>query len=56
MDKQKGDFVFECDGCGETLVTHTSNFDAARNMLRLAGWQPRKNTTTQEWEHYCSSC
>lgn len=54
MDRQKGDLVFECDGCGEVLETDTSNFEAAQSVLKRNGWKPEKNNDI--WEHYCNGC
>jgi hypothetical protein len=52
-----GNHVFQCDEprCGETLET-AINFDAARNLLRRAGWQPYKLPGLDEWQHRCSAC
>ncbi len=54
LDRQKGDIVFSCDGCGEVLETKTSNFDAARSRLRLENWRTRK--VGNVWQHYCADC
>ena len=56
-----GDIVFQCDAgrCRETLETNTSNFEAARNLLRRAGWAPRRRSNgygDAEWAHLCASC
>lgn len=50
----KGDIVFECDACNDTLETATSNFDSARNILRMEHWQARK--VGDVWSHYCEGC
>jgi hypothetical protein len=54
MDVQKGDFVVECDGCGEVLETGTSNFEAARSVMRREGWKPTK--IGDVWTHACPGC
>lgn len=54
LDRQKGNIVFECDGCGEVLETETANFDAARNMMKREGW--RAECVKNIWSHYCSGC
>jgi hypothetical protein len=54
VDRQKGNIIFECDACNETLETNTSNWDAAMNMLRHGGWKARKED--EEWVHYCDKC
>jgi Fe2+ or Zn2+ uptake regulation protein len=54
LDQQKGDFFFQCDDCGEVLETKTSNFDAARNVLKREGWRAIK--VGEAWEHRCPQC
>jgi len=54
MDKQKGDIEFCCDVCGQVLQTKTSNFEAARNLLRRERWTAIK--IDEEWEHRCGEC
>jgi hypothetical protein len=54
LDRQHGNIVFECDGCGDILDTETSNFNAARNMLKRDGWRAIKIGT--DWQHYCTGC
>lgn len=56
-----GDIVFQCDAeaCREMLETGTSNFDAARNFLRRAGWKPKRRGNgygEDEWAHLCAGC
>lgn len=54
----RGNHVFQCDEqrCGETLETSTSNFDAARNLLRRAGWKPYRLPSLDGWQHRCAQC
>lgn len=54
VDRQKGNVVFECDACNETLETKTSNFSAAMNLLHHEGWKARREDG--EWVHYCDKC
>lgn len=63
LTRDHGDIVFQCDtdGCSETLETRTSNWPAARNLLRRAGWQPYPNPkgrahSDSEWNHRCCEC
>jgi hypothetical protein len=56
LDKQKGDYVVECNGCGAVLETHTSNFSAAVNLLRREGWKSHKRDDDEDWKHFCKSC
>lgn len=45
LDRQKGDIIFECDGCGATLGSETGNFElgaepaAPRTLARSEGWR-----------------
>ncbi len=54
MDRQKGDIVFECDGCGKVLETETADFDSAMNLLRRNRWKAVK--VGAGWEHRCDEC
>lgn len=54
LDRQKGNIVFECDSCADTLDTGTGNFEAAKNLLDREGWRARKDNG--DWEHFCSKC
>ena len=54
LDRQKGDVVFECDGCGEVLETGQADFGAALSLLRRDGWRAVK--AGDDWEHYCLAC
>lgn len=57
LDRDHNDIVFRCDGpgCHAALEAGTSNFEAARNVLRRNRWQPKKNAR-EEWEHLCPDC
>lgn len=54
MDRQRGDVIFECDGCGEVLDSETGNFEAAVNLLRRSGWKFFKEGDV--WIHRCPDC
>lgn len=54
MDQQKGNIIFECDECGETLDTETSSFDAALKTLKRDGWKAEK--VADVWTHKCDCC
>lgn len=56
LTHDRGDIVFECDGCHAMLASNTSNFEAARNLLRRAGWKPVKRAASSEWLHLCPDC
>lgn len=57
LDKQKGDFIFLCDGCeSATIETGTGNFDAAINMMRREKWKSHKRDDDEEWKHFCPAC
>ncbi|MPZ58462.1 MAG: hypothetical protein GEU91_18610 [Rhizobiales bacterium] len=53
-----GNIVFTCDGkgCGSYLETDTSNFDAARNVLKRNRWKPHRRNETSDWQHACPDC
>jgi hypothetical protein len=54
LDRQKGNIVFECDGCGAVGETNTGDFTAALNMIKRDGWHAIKEGS--DWCHYCSRC
>jgi len=54
IDRQKGDLVFECDTCGETYESATSDFSAAWNQAKRDGWRAKK--IGSEWVHTCPVC
>lgn len=54
IDKQKGDFVFNCDVCGKTLETDQADFSVAINIMKRAGWNARK--IGKDWVHGCDGC
>jgi Fe2+ or Zn2+ uptake regulation protein len=54
LDRQKGNFIFECEGCGSILETNTGDWDSALNVLRRNKWKAR--IYGGEWHHECSEC
>ena len=54
IDRQGGDIVFECDECGESLESETSDFNSAWNLAKRDGWRAKKIGT--EWCHECPNC
>lgn len=54
LDRQKGNFIVECDKCSEVLDTETSSFDSALNIMRRNGWKSRK--IGEDWVHWCGEC
>lgn len=54
LDRQKGNIIWQCDECNETLDTGTSDFDAAKNLLKRERWAVEKVDDT--WEHFCPDC
>lgn len=54
MDKQKGDWIFSCDVCGQVLETEQADFGVAINMMKRQRWNARK--IGQDWIHGCDSC
>lgn len=56
MDRQKGKWVVQCDGCSdEVLETGTDVFQEAVAAARDEGWGLRKNKQG-DWENYCPKC
>jgi hypothetical protein len=54
IDRQNGDIVFECDECGETFESATSDFNSPWNQAKRDGWRVRK--IGKEWYHSCPNC
>jgi hypothetical protein len=54
IDRQNGDLVFECDTCGETFESETSDFNSAWNQAKRDGWRVKKIGT--QWVHSCPNC
>lgn len=52
----RGEVVFECDGCDDTLETGTDEFGEAREELKAERWITRKDEDTDDWVHYCPAC
>ncbi len=55
MDRQKGKFFFECDGCRDVLDTETGDFLRANEDRKSAGWSAKRKDDG-EYEHYCPRC
>jgi hypothetical protein len=51
MDRQKGQFVFECDNCGESLYTECYDFQEALYSLRSHDWTSQR--VGNVWVHNC---
>lgn len=54
VERHNDDVVFCCDGCGEYLETHETDFPDAMRSLRDAGWKAKK--AGAYWEHICDMC
>lgn len=57
MDRQKGQYVLECNGCSDTLETNKGSFHDALAVMRSENWRsvpPRKGH--DDWSHYCPTC
>lgn len=53
--KDKGEFVCECNDCGEKEYGGTvEGFRDFVDQLKAAGWKIRKDGA--EWQHACPSC
>lgn len=55
IEKQKGKFWFECDGCADILETDERDFQTALDVLKSEGWRAIKGKDG-EFEHKCSRC
>jgi hypothetical protein len=51
---EKGEHVWECDGCDELLKSGTSEWLEAKAALDGAGWRTEK--VADEWLHLCPNC
>ena len=58
LDRQFGQFVVECDACGDTLETETKDFAEAREIMQREGWKVRAEGQGRDavWFHGCSTC
>jgi len=54
LDRQHGQITFECDVCGDTLDTDTSDFSEAIRTLKNEGWTARR--IGADWIHSCAEC
>lgn len=52
--RERGDIVFECDGCDETLETAVEDFALANSLRKTENWSAEK--VGDEWLHLCPSC
>jgi hypothetical protein len=46
---------FECDDCGETLDSETTDFDTAWQFAKAEGWKAY-DADERGWVHYCPDC
>lgn len=49
----RGQVVFECDNCGDTLETEESEFDLALERAKENGWGAHRMGRARVWRHYC---
>lgn len=54
QDKIKGDIVFICDDCDDTLETETSDFEEANDIRIDSGWRAFRDHSN--WMHVCPDC
>jgi hypothetical protein len=52
--RECGDWVFECDTCGDNLETGEADFSEAWVQARSEGWRAFQVGT--EWKHECGDC
>lgn len=51
MDRQKGQIIFECDSCDETLETETNDLAEANACRKREGWGASQ--IGNDWIHAC---
>jgi hypothetical protein len=54
LDRQKGDIVFQCDGCFAVLETNQVDWGTPRNIIKKSGWEAQESG--EEWVHFCPKC
>ena len=54
LHRERGEIVWECDGCDATLPTSTEDFAEARHELSAEGWATRREA--DDWAHLCAKC
>ena len=54
IDRQHGNLVFECDGCGDTFETGGSEFAYVWPEARHEGWLARR--VGEKIVHECPRC
>jgi len=54
IDRQRGNLVFECDMCPETLETEQPDFATAWRVAEREGWERSK--IGNDWLHACQTC
>jgi hypothetical protein len=54
-DVQKGNIVFECDGCSDVIDTNIGDGESAMNVFKREGWQAQKGED-ETWFHWCKKC
>jgi hypothetical protein len=54
VERVKGELVFTCDECDDTLETGTDEFAEGLQELKDAGWGTGRTGTT--WVHRCPTC
>jgi len=55
LTREYGNIVFQCDDCGQVLVTNTEDFTVAQGRLQAEGWAARK-VAREDWIHHCPGC
>ncbi len=54
IEREDGDVVFECDGCGARCVTDHAVFTDALDQMKDRGWRVKKFGNV--WAHFCERC
>lgn len=53
--KDRGQFVFQCDSCHDTVETECVDFQEAKTVIEKEGWLIRRQRNGA-WVHYCKGC
>ncbi len=54
IDRQRGEIIYECDGCDETIETGERDWPDAMACFRREGWRAEK--VGEDWTHLCPRC
>lgn len=57
VDRIKGEVVFICNGCDDTLETGTRNYGEAHEVRKDESWSAiPPEPLMDNWQHFCPDC